>query len=667
MKSEPMKSERMNSALIKSGLALMLFGCLSAQAVTEFTITADSITHETAKLSKANIKVDLRKLNQIQVDADTLDVGNNRLEQPQILVDLKANTTMLITARRLQVDQYEARKPTIFLDFRPSVTQPVININAEAKALTDTKWGVFQLACLIPKQPFKATWRCDNGLYQTERDNIPFNILFTPQANGVQAEIGVTNAKFSDASGLHAGEKLTGKITLAAQQYKQGWNWQGKFSWQKGELFWQPFYFAEGGKDFEIDGFYQAPMLQIKHALLQMPGVGTLSSSGGMNLETKAFDDVKVEARDLNFAGLYQSFIQPMVAESSLGKLKVSGKADWMFESHGTQPLKFELNIENANVEDLNGKFGFTNLNAHIPWDYNVPQTIFMGYTGGHLLKIPMGATHWQASVDRYSIISPKLTIPILDGALDFEDVSAAWINQNMVWHVQMNMQPISMGKFSQALGWPEMRGQIDGHIPLITYAGKQMNMDGAMEFNMFNGMVGMSDLRIDDPLGAVPKMYANLTMRDIDLGEITRTFNFGSISGKLAGEVSDLRLQNWKAVYMNAKIQTQDGVQSKKISQRAVENITALGGEGTAAALQRTFLRFFKEFSYEKIGIGCELRGDICKMTGVESTPTGFIIVKGKGAPTVNVNGFTQYVSWKDLLARMLRITDKNSEVQIK
>jgi hypothetical protein len=118
--------------------------------------------------------------------------------------------------------------------------------------------------------------------------------------------------------------------------------------------------------------------------------------------------------------------------------------------------------------------------------------------------------------------------------------------------------------------------------------------------------------------------------------------------------------------VYMDAIIQTADGPFEKKISQRAVENITALGGEGTAAALQRTFLRFFKEFGYEKIGLRCELRGDICKMGGVEAIPDGFVIVKGKGAPSVNVNGYTQYVSWKDVLARMQRVTDSNSKIII-
>jgi len=109
------------------------------------------------------------------------------------------------------------------------------------------------------------------------------------------------------------------------------------------------------------------------------------------------------------------------------------------------------------------------------------------------------------------------------------------------------------------------MKGQIDGQIPLITYANEQLNMDGQMQFNMFNGMVAMSGLRIDRPIGVAPKLYANLTMRNIDLGDLTRTFNFGSIEGKLEGDVKNLRLENWKPVYMDAIIQTADGKHVKK------------------------------------------------------------------------------------------------------
>lgn len=641
--------------------------CANAHALTGVSITADSITYDEAVLTDAKVSLDLTGNDQAVVDAKTLQYANARLDDAHILLDLKANTTLLVKAKQITSPQLDARNPTIYLDYRKANPQPSLKFDAEIKPLSDKQWANFSLNCLIPPNKQQDTWRCVDGLYKGERTHVPFTIDFVPQPSGVEADIQFKQVSFSDESGLHAGDKLSGNIKLSAQLVQSKWLWKGVFNWKEGELFWQPFYFGQAGNQFDIQGSYQAPMLNIQQANLHINGVGQLSASADINVQTKAFNDIKVNARNVDFTGLYQTFIQPMAQKSVFGNLRVSGKADWEFEVKDLQPQNFELNIENANIEDLNGKFGFTNLNAHIPWDYNQVKNIFLAYERGHLLNMPLGITHLKAEVNRYSITTPQLTLPILDGALQFEDVSAAWVGSGMVWHLQMQLQPISMNSFSKALGWPEMNGKIDGQIPLITYANEQLNMDGQMQFNMFNGMVAMSGLRIDRPIGVAPKLYANFKMRDIDLGDLTRTFNFGSIEGKLEGDVKDLRLENWKPVSMDAIIQTADGKHLKKVSQRAVENITALGGEGTAAALQRTFLRFFKEFNYEKIGLSCQLRQDICKMGGVESTPTGFVIVKGKGAPSVNVNGYTQYVSWKDLLARMQRITDNNTKAVVK
>jgi hypothetical protein len=41
-------------------------------------------------------------------------------------------------------------------------------------------------------------------------------------------------------------------------------------------------------------------------------------------------------------------------------------------------------------------------------------------------------------------------------------------------------------------------------------------------------------------------------------------------------------------------------------------------------------------------------------------------VIVKGQGLPAVNVNGYSQRISWSDLLARIKRITDGNSKAVI-
>ncbi|HEX5538437.1 MAG TPA: hypothetical protein VFX01_01500, partial [Methylophilaceae bacterium] len=133
--------------------------------------------------------------------------------------------------------------------------------------------------------------------------------------------------------------------------------------------------------------------------------------------------------------------------------------------------------------------------------------------------------------------------------------------------------------------------------------------------------------------------------------------------------------------VQFDAALYSSPGDYKKKISQRAVENISALGGAGAAAAIQRSFLRFFDEFNYKMIGLSCRLRNGQCLMGGIESvnnmTASGqavvnkstpaFVIVKGSGVPSITVMGYNHSVNWNELLSRLKRITEGNSKPIIK
>ena len=579
-----------------------------------------------------------------------------------------------ISTIQVQIGEIEApagklRNAAFQVDLKGN--QPTLKLKAELKPTNSTEFLTFNLQCGQFNTEKIGQVDCENGLFTAKQINAPFNIHFVSYPNDFALDIAFDNASFSDESGLHAGEKLTGEIKLAAQNKSEQWLWNGLISWNKGELFWQPFYFGKAGNTFEINGSFKQPMLTINQASLLVNEVGKMSASARINVVTKEVEDVKVNARDVDFAGLYTVFLKPLAEKSVFGNMEVSGKADWQFEIKNLQASSFELNLRDTNIEDNNGKFALKHINAKLPWDYDDAKNISLSYKAGHLLNMPLGNTHLTAELNRFSLTSPKMTLPILDGALNLEDVSAARLGDNWVWHLRMNITPITMNEFSKSLGWPTMQGKISGEVPLVTYANKQMNMDGAMTFSVFRGTIGMNNLKIDDPLGVVPRLYADLNMRNLDLGDLTRTFSFGAIEGKLDGDVNNLTLENWKLVNLDANIHTSTGAgnenQLKKISQRAVENITALGGEGTAAALQRTFLRFFKDFNYDKIGLSCKLRKDICEMGGVEATPTGYIIVKGKGIPAVNVNGYTKRVSLTDLLDRIKRITDTNTKVIVK
>ena len=542
--------------------------------------------------------------------------------------------------------------------------QPTLRLHAEVKPTNEKEFVPFDLTCDQFSTEKIGQTNCLNGNFISQHIEAPFSVYFISGKSDFSLDILFKGANFSDEAGLHAGEKLTGQVKLTAKNINDAWQWNGLISWTEGELFWQPFYFGKAGNSFTINGTFKQPMLNIDNASLLVNEVGKMSAKGQVNLKTNAVEDIKVSANDVDFAGLYAIFLKPMAEKSAFGNLEVSGKADWQFEIKNLSPTSFELNLRDADIVDKNGKFAFSQINAHLPWDYDDVKLLKLHYKSGHLLKMPLGDTNLTAEINRFSLTTPQLVLPIMDGALNLTDVSAARIGDNWNWHLRMELQPVSMNEFSKALSWPRMQGKISGQIPLVTYANKQLNMDGAMTFNVFSGTIGMNNLKIDDPLGVVPRLNADLTMRNLDLGDLTRTFSFGNIEGKLDGDVKNMVLENWKPVYLDASIKTSPGKQLKKISQRAVENITALGGEGTAVALQRTFLRFFKEFNYDKIGLSCKLRQDVCEMGGVESTATGYIIVKGKGIPAVNVNGYTQRVSLTDLLSRIKRITDSNTKV---
>jgi hypothetical protein len=97
------------------------------------------------------------------------------------------------------------------------------------------------------------------------------------------------------------------------------------------------------------------------------------------------------------------------------------------------------------------------------------------------------------------------------------------------------------------------------------------------------------------------------------------------------------------------------------------MQNISALGGAGAAAAIQRSFLRFFETFHYQQIAISCRLHKGVCEMGGVEESKSGYVLVKGSGIPSITVLGYNRNVGWKEVLARIQDIIKGNSKPVIK
>jgi hypothetical protein len=221
-------------------------------------------------------------------------------------------------------------------------------------------------------------------------------------------------------------------------------------------------------------------------------------------------------------------------------------------------------------------------------------------------------------------------------------------------------LEALDLGSLSQRLGWPDFEGTLGGTLPNALYERNRVSFEGGLAMQLFGGEVRIDDLALERPFGVAPSLAANVRFQDIDLAPLTGAFGFGEITGRLDGRIRDLRLVDWTPVAFDARLLTDRNWEgSRRISQRAVQDISDLGGSGLVAGLQARLLRTFDDFGYDRIGIGCVLKDNRCAMTGLKKRGDGYVIIDGRGLPRIEVVGFRRSVDWPTLVSRLKDATE--------
>ena len=200
-------------------------------------------------------------------------------------------------------------------------------------------------------------------------------------------------------------------------------------------------------------------------------------------------------------------------------------------------------------------------------------------------------------------------------------------------------------------MGWPAFPGTLAGAIPALRWVDNHFELQGGLTANLFGGFVDITRLSLQQPFSPSPVLSGDMRLQQLDLAAITSVFDFGSISGRLDGSIDGLRLVNWSPVAFKASLLAGSG---GRISQRAVNNLTTVGGGGIAGGLQGMVLKLFKTFGYSRIGLNCTLQGAVCKMSGLNSDSDGYTIVEGSGLPHLQVIGHQTQVDWPTLVTRL-------------
>ncbi len=486
---------------------------------------------------------------------------------------------------------------------------------------------------------------------------------------------------FSGANEAYLGEDLSGSWQGAFVVKGEKWAGEMALKLHQGAILSPYAYVGVEQQPLTITAHLTATpqRLQVTDLRYDHPGVlGFRSSATVLKQQQWVPEWFQLQTEPFAVQQLYAQYFLPILAESMLANLEWAGEARLALSllSGGEQRLQLKLNdlhveeitaaIDEADTPQQRRSFALYGVNGVLNWaDGQKPAESILRWKGGHLMEeITLGETELDLLLHEENVtLLHHASIPVLDGSLVISTFDLTLNDDGPRFIFGGALAPISMASFSQAMGWLPLSGQLSGGIPKATYQNGQLVLEGAMLANVFEGETIIRDLRIEDLFGIWPTLSANLELKDMDLEVLTRTFSFGKITGKLEGRIDNLYLENWQPVSFDARFATPAQDESRhRISQRAIDNISNLGGGGMSGALSRTFLGFFEEFRYARLGVSCRLENGVCEMDGVEAAAQGSYLVKGSGLPRIDIVGYNHRVDWASLIGKLKEIAESGA-----
>jgi len=484
-------------------------------------------------------------------------------------------------------------------------------------------------------------------------------------------DISLAGVTLNNESGSLASDKLSARIRGSARQSGGDWHFAVDVSSSQGQAYAQPIFLDLGAHALRASAVGKlrgTRALTIERFTVDHAQVARGSGSAGFDFgNEQPLRSLTLRLDALEFPGAYESYLQPLLLETSFKAMQTAGKIAGQVEIVDGAPSKVDLAFDDLTFDAGARTFALTSLGGAVHWRADgqaQSEDSVLRWSGGELLGLALGASELQfnSSARQFRLLQPT-RIPLLDGALALESLRIRNAGlPSVAFMVDATLEPIDVKQLCRAFGWPEFGGRVGGTISKLRMREGVVTLGTTLSAQVFDGNVTLSDLRLQQPFGKWPRFAANVAFDNLDLELMTGAFSFGRITGRLSGRVHGLRLFNWAPVAFDARLFTPPGDRSKhRISQRAVENIGSIGGggAGVTAALSSGFLRFFDDFNYDQLGLSCRLENDVCAMNGVAPAPNGgYYLVKGKGLPRIDVIGSSRRVDWPRLVRQLIAAT---------
>ena len=479
---------------------------------------------------------------------------------------------------------------------------------------------------------------------------------------GIQSsgEFSLAGVGFDTPAGTLAGQGLNGTgrfdldTTTGPARIELGVGLTG------GELLLGPLYAKLPNHAVQVDIRANAQRGAVELSRLRVSDPDALRLQGSLAFDAKGvLQKLVLDQFHADFPAAYDRYGQAWLATLGLRNMRTRGQIDGSLDLRGDGIRGFAFTTPELDLADAEGRIAVDGLRGGLDWAARGKQSATdLAWRSLQFYRVLGGAaqSHWQ-SQDGVLGLQKSLIVPVLKGQLQVNKLDwrpAAAKGQRLA--TSLAVTNIDMATFSRAMGWPAFSGTLGGAVPSLRWVDDRFELEGGLSANVFGGFVDVTQLSLQQPFSAAPVLSADIQMKQLDLGAITSVFDFGRITGHLDGSIDNLRLVNWNPVAFDAKLLAGSG---GRISQRAVNNLTSVGGGGIAAGLQGAVLKLFKTFGYKRIGLNCVLNSSVCKMSGLASHGDGYTIVEGSGLPHLQVIGHQNEVDWPTLVRRLQAAVD--------
>jgi hypothetical protein len=524
-----------------------------------------------------------------------------------------------------------------------------------------------RLDCRLEHDPHGA--RCRRGELHAKLRDTPVKLAFDARlrrdgAWRLEGRAGARGWTWSEPSGRYATDQLDLDLHARLDGDARRIQAEVDLAVPRGQAYAEPVFLDFGAAPATLTArLAYAPAqgrFEVAHFDLKQRGV--LEATGTLRrARTGAPIEIAADVADVRLAPAFATYVQPFLAGTRLEKTQVSGGARGRIEAHGAALQRVALVLEGAGAESEAYAVGLRGIDGTLNWRAHVGdgegERSDLRWTGGHIAQLELGAATVQlrAAARDVELLAP-MRLPLAGGALNVHELAVQRAGRpDVAARFDAHVEPIDLATLCRAFGWPEFGGQLGGRLPGLALEEGELRLDGALTAKAFDGDVALEGLRVLDPFGRVPRVEADLRLRNLDLAAITGAFSFGRIEGRIDGDVQDLRLLNWKPISFRARLATPPDDRSRhRISQRAIDNISAVGG-GPTGLLKRGALRFFEDFAYERIGWSCVLSRGVCQMDGLEPAKDGgYVLVKGRWLPRIDVVGYSRAVDWETFVNQL-------------